>query len=378
MLVFWVSAIILTIAACLAVLYPFLRPRQPESAGEAYDIEVYRDQLTEIDADASRGLIEASEAAEARAEIGRRILKVHSPGETGRTRLETVGKWLVTASVVLVPLLSWGIYSVTGSPNLPGQPLQARLEKNPAESSISELVAQAEGHLAQNPEDGRGWDAIAPIYVRVRRYDDAVGAYQNAIRINGANARRQAGLGEALTATGRGLVSDEARTAFHQALLLQPGNPKARFFLAMATAQAGSPKKAISDWESLAADVSPESPWKFAALSAIRGVRENLKQTETAEDRGPDADDIAKAQEMSADDRGAMIESMVAGLAARLEENPKDREGWQKLIRSYVVLGKQQDARAAYQRGLKVFEDDPEAVAELNGFANGLGLLKVD
>jgi cytochrome c-type biogenesis protein CcmH len=96
-----------------------------------------------------------------------------------------------------VPLVSWGLCQI-GSPDLPSQPLSERLAKNPADSSVDELVARAEAHLAANPSDGRGWDVLAPVYLRMQRFSDAAAAYRNAIRLDGDSAARQAGLGAAI------------------------------------------------------------------------------------------------------------------------------------------------------------------------------------
>ncbi len=378
MLTFWITAIALTAAGCMAVLVPVGRSRSKSGKGKDFDIEVYRDQLAEIDADAARGLIGDSEAAEARAEIGRRILKANTADENTGARSALTGKWLATAAIALIPLLSWGIYSLTGSPNLPGQPLQARLEKNPAESTIEELIARAERHLSQNPDDGRGWDVIAPIYLRVGRYQDAVQAYANAIRIGGSDARRQSGLGEAVTAANDGAVTPEAAVAFDAALLLEPGNEKARFFKAMASAQKGRGQEALVAWQALIDDASQQSPWRQASVNAIETLRAQMAGSATSEKPGPDAEDIAAAEQMSVQERGEMIETMVAGLAARLEENPLDAEGWQRLVRSYVVLGKTDEAKAALRKGRKALEGESGAAQALVEFAATLGITETD
>lgn len=378
MLTFWIAAILLTTAACLAVLLPAVRSRPDAASSDAHDITVYRDQLSEVEADEERGLIAATEAAEARAEIGRRILQVSRNAGDGSDLRGSSTKWLVLIAVASIPLVSWGTYIATGSPDLPGQPLSSRLNKNPAENTIEELIARAESHLATSPEDGRGWDVIAPIYVRVRRYEDAVNAYQNAIRISGSDARRQSGLGEALSAANRGVVVPDARQAFAKAIELEPRNSKARFFLAMADAQSGEAINAIAGWQALANDVPEESPWRAAALNAIAATRAQAEAAEGGGAPGPTEEDIAAAQSMTGEERGAMIESMVAGLAAKLEENPLDREGWQRLVRSYVVLGKQAEARSALERGQEALSTVPGAAEALNEFAAGLGLGETD
>src|SRR5690606_11432512 len=119
-----------------------------------------------------------------------------------------------------------------------------RLAKNPADSSIEELVARAEAHLAANPSDGRGWDVVAPIYLRMQRFSDSATAYRNAIRLDGNSAARQAGLGEAIANAAGGIVSTDAQAAFEAALKLDPSDAKANFYLAMGLAQEGRSEEA--------------------------------------------------------------------------------------------------------------------------------------
>ncbi|MEX0345031.1 MAG: c-type cytochrome biogenesis protein CcmI [Rhizobiaceae bacterium] len=378
MLTFWTIAIILTAIACLAVLLPVSRPKATAEASESFDIEVYRDQLAEVDADNARGLIGGTEAAEARAEIGRRILQTKDAENPEGSGGGNSGKWLASIAILSIPLVAVAIYSVTGSPDLPAQPLQARLDKNPAENTIDELIARAESHLADNPEDSRGWDVIAPIYVRVNRYAEAENAYRNAIRIGGNNARRLTGLGETLLGLNQGVITLEASELFEQALDIEPRNSKARFFLAMAKAQRGQDAEAIELWRSVVADAPEQSPWRPAALSAISAVENRTAQADGSGQPGPDAADIAAAEEMTAEDRSAMIESMVAGLASKLEENPHDEEGWRRLIRSYVVLGRNNDAREALNQAVAALREKPELVQSLTEFAAGLGIVRVE
>ena len=59
-------------------------------------------------------------------------------------------------------------------------------------------MAQVEAHLESKPDDGRGWEVVAPVYLRLGRFEDAVKARRNALRLNGASADREADLGEAL------------------------------------------------------------------------------------------------------------------------------------------------------------------------------------
>lgn len=356
-MLFWATAALLTLGAALAVMLPFLRRLPGRVRRAEHDIEVYRDQLSEIERDVGRGLIAPAEAEEARAEIGRRILRIDenaaAAGEgTGPTVSSRV---VVTMAVLAVPLVSWGIYGLIGSPGLPAQPLQARLAADPADLSVDELVARAEAHLAANPEDGRGWEVLGPVYFRMGRFDDAATAYRNIIRLSGPSARHEAALGEAMVGAARGMVTADAEAAFERALAIEPGHPKARFFIAMALAQEDRTDEARAIWTAMADELPADSPWRAAAGEALAEVG-------------------TAAQPQSASERAAMIDAMVAGLDDRLRENPDDPEGWQRLVRSYMVLGRTEDAKDALKRGMAALGEGSENARRLAEQAASLGV----
>ena len=108
-------------------------------------------------------------------------------------------------------------YLTLGSPRLPGQPLQARRDAPLQNTLARRLVAQVEAHLEKNPEDGRGWEVVGPVYMRLGRFEDAVKARRNALRLLGASADREADLGEALIGGANGVVTAEAKAAFERA-----------------------------------------------------------------------------------------------------------------------------------------------------------------
>ncbi|MER9019679.1 c-type cytochrome biogenesis protein CcmI [Mesorhizobium sp. M0768] len=374
-MLFWVIAALLTLGASLAVLLPLAGGSKNASAAGDHDLEVYRDQLAELDRDMARGLIRPMEAEEARAEIARRILRLSNAGHADETATQPSRstRLVATAAVLLVPLVSWGLYGQLGSPDLPSQPLSERLAKNPADSSVDELIARAEAHLAANPSDGRGWDVLAPVYLRMQRYADAVTAYRNAIRLDGDSAARQAGLGEAIANAAGGIVSAEAQAAFEAALKLDPANPKAAFYFAMGMAQEGRIAEATAAWQKMLAALPQGSPWRGAVEQALAESAARSVASE-APAKGPTAEDIDAASSMSPQDRQAMISTMVAGLDERLRQNPRDEEGWMQLVRSYAVLGKTDQARDALNRGIAVFGADSDQARKFAAFAASLGV----
>lgn len=381
-MLFWVIAAALTLGASLAVLLPLTGRRGVRVADGLHDMEVYRDQLAELERDAARGLIQPAEAEQARAEIGRRILKADKAAEADRTAGTShtrAVRALGMAAVLAVPLVSWGIYAATGSPDLPSQPLAARLEKNPAESTVDELIARAESHLAANPDDGRGWEVLAPIYARLNRYPEAVTAYRNAIRLDGSTAAREAALGEALAGAAGGTITAEAQAALQRALALEPHEPKARFLLASAFAQEGRIAEAVNAWQSMLVALPADSPWRAAVEQAVAEGNRRLvaaanPPAANSTQSGPTQDDIDAASDLSAEDRSAMIEQMVASLDERLKQNPRDLDGWTRLVRSYQVLGRSDEARDALKRGTAALGVATVEAKKLADFSASLGL----
>src|SRR3954468_13509369 len=233
----WLLFGLMTAAAIFAVLWPLGRVRGPQGGGN--DVAVYRDQLDEIARDRAAGLIGDAEAEAARVEVSRRLIaaadaapaEAAAPGGTVRRRVSGV------AALVAVPLIAAGLYLTLGSPELPGQPLASRDTTPLQDRTLDRLVANVESHLENNPEDGRGWEVVGPVYMRIGRFDDAVKARRNSLRINGATADREADLGESLMAEANGVVTAEAKAAFERALTHDAKHNKARFFLAVAAHQ---------------------------------------------------------------------------------------------------------------------------------------------
>ncbi len=371
-MLFWILAAFLTFVAAFAVLRPFaVRSTMSEDA-RAHDIEVYRDQLEEVERDAERGLIGHQESEQARAEIGRRILRASEAagGQKAYLASQRVTRLTAAIAVLAVPLVSWGLYVFTGSPGMPAQPLHARMTEEPAEAPIDELVARAETHLADNPDDARGWQVLAPVYMRLGRFGDAQTALRNIMRLSGDTANMKAALGEAIVGSAQGMVTAEAEAVFQEALVLDPREPKARFFLGLARAQDGATGEARSLWREMLDDLPEASPWRSAveqAMARSGGAAES--------GAGPSEDEVAAASDLSGADRQQMIEGMVAGLDEKLRENPADLDGWRRLIRSYMVLQRPEAAREALERAVAAFGPEAPESDDLKGFAADLGVV---
>ncbi|WP_455710468.1 c-type cytochrome biogenesis protein CcmI [Rhizobium brockwellii] len=385
-MLFWILVAALTAALAVILLYPLLRGAKAADNIRAGEAAVYRDQLRELDRDLDGGLITPEEADYARAEIGRRLIAV-SADEPAQTPKPARHHRFTEAFVLLVlPVLGLCLYLTTGRPDLPSQPLEARLE-NPG-NDVAVLITKAERHLAVNPDDGKGWDVLAPIYFRTMRVNDAQLAYRNAIRLLGPSPVRLDGLAETLMAVSDGVVTEEARQVLEQSLTLEPDNPRARFYIALSMEQAGRPNEARQAFETLAKQSPADAPWlplvnehiamnggaKAGADPAAPGANLAAPGGNPAAPGNPTQQDVAAAETMNAGDRQQMIRGMVESLDAKLSEDPNNFEGWMRLVRSYAVLNDKDRAAGALKRGLAAFPPPGEQGRQLLALARELGI----
>src|SRR6185312_11719397 len=184
-----------------------------------------------------------------------------------------------------------------------------------------------EQHLERNPNDARGWQVIAPVYLRLGQFQQAVAARRKLIALQGDSAEREADLGEALTAEANGVVTADAKAAFDRAAKLDPNEAKSQFFLGMAAEQDGNKDKAASIWRALLAKAPPGAQWADmvrGALTRVGGApppkTAQASPPATAQAPGPDAAQVAAAAQMSEADRNTMIRGMVDRLAGKLKE----------------------------------------------------------
>lgn len=273
-MLFWSLLALMTGVAVFSVLWPLGFRHSKNVPASAADAAVYRDQLAEIANDRARGLIADSEAEAARIEIARRLIGASKDSSEGRNESSLTRK---RAAAILalagVPLAALLIYLSLGSPELP-EVTPADRVISPAHPDVAMLLARVENHLAEKPDDGRGWELLAPLYLRLGRTADAVKARTNALRFLGETADRQADLGEALVADANGVVTANARAAFDRATALDGNQPKARFFLGLAAEQDGRKDEARKIWQALAAS----APADAAYLPAVRAALERVKE----------------------------------------------------------------------------------------------------
>jgi cytochrome c-type biogenesis protein CcmH len=358
----WAIFALLTGVAVLAILWPLAR-RPKTCAPAALDVAFYEAQIAEIDADAEAGRIAPADVETARAEAARRLM---AAAEKKRDTLPAVSRRNVRiaaiATVIFIPAMVLLLYGRIGHPDWPDLPLEARLKASPERMDLAAAIAKIEAHLANNPEDGRGFEVLASAYLRMGRAEDAIHASETALRLLGESPERRAFHGETLVYAAGGVVTPEARRCFEKALEKDRSLPKALFFLGLAAEQEGDKPRALDYWHKLLAQSPEDAPWTPVLRARIAALEEN-----------PDARAAAIAALPSSEQELA-IKSMVDSLAARLAKDGHDIEGWLRLVRAYKVLNEPEKARSALRDARQSFGQNEAAMVRLDALARELGL----
>ena len=373
----WFALALMTAVAILAVLWPLARRASLSRSGS--DVAIYRDQLDEIERDRAAGLIEDNEAVSAQVEVSRRLIAA-ADAQTALPSDVPSARWrrraVAIMALVLLPVGATGLYLALGSPLLPDQPLAPRLAAARGNQSVDTLIAQVEAHLERNPEDGRGWEVIAPVYLRLGRFDDAVKARRNALRLNGTTAEREAAFGEALVFAANGVVTAEAKAAFERAVALDANGVQARYFLGLAAEQDGDRAQAAATWRALIEAAPPDAPWLDLLRRALARVDRAGAPggSSGGASSGPSDEQAAASSQLAPEQRQAMIQGMIERLSERLHRDGADVEGWLRLVRSYMVLGQPDKARAAVVDARRALAGDAIKLRRLDDLLKGLGL----
>lgn len=354
---FLIIAALMTAIALVAIVWPFAIGGQPVPNGS--DIAVYKDQLAEIDRDLQAASIGTSEARTARLEVSRRMLQAAddaarpAPLVAGNRR--TPRLTTLAVAIILLPVLAGSLYLHLRSPGTaPAVRAADQSRLNRDDDAVDAMVSEVEGYLKEAPGDGKGWEALAPIYMRVGRYDDAIRAWRKSIANLGDSAEREENLGESLVAAADGIVTKEATAAFDKARSIDPTSVPARFYAGLAASQDGRRDEAARIWRAMIATAPPDAEW----VDTVRGTLAQLDHPSASATDGVPT---------GGDQHVAMIGTMVEQLAERLEREGGDPDRWYMLIRSYETLGDHEKAMAATARARLAFVGSPEQLDYLNG-----------
>ena len=410
---FWIIVAMLSIGVGTVLGLTLMRGRVGDAPPAAYDLQVYRDQLREVDRDTTRGVIGAEDAERLRAEISRKILaadaQLQAGGESGG-QPRMLG--IVAAGVIVAAIAGGGValYSWIGAPGYRDLPMATRMAESdaaraerldqdaaearfaPQDPGLPEgtdaeylaLVERLRETVAERPEDRRGLRFLVRSEAALGNMGAARKAQAQLIEAKGEDATPTdyATLAELMINAAGGYVSADAEAALRDALDREGQLPTARFYLGVYMAQVDRPDSAFRLWRDLLAESTPDAPWVAPIRSGIEdlaaraGVRYELppRQAAPMAPSGPSAGDVEAAEDMDPEARREMIRGMVARLSDRLATEGGTAQDWARLINAYGVLGEAEQAGRIWAEAQSVFADSPERLATVRAAAQTAGV----
>ncbi|WP_281968338.1 c-type cytochrome biogenesis protein CcmI [Roseovarius nanhaiticus] len=409
---FWIVATLLALGAGALIAAALLRGRASAAPPAAYDLEIYRVQLAGVDKDLARGVITQTEAGRLRAEVSRRILAADAQlrahgADGGQPR----GAGRVMAALLVIAVGAGTIFGYwqLGAPGYPDQPRGARLAASDAERAnrlsqaeaeerfgpkdaaitppedFAQLMVQLRAAVEQRPDDVRGLALLARNEASLGNTGAAQRAQERLIAAKGDDvlAADHAFLADLMITAAGGYVSAEAEASLRAALAIDPAQPEARYYLGVYFAQVDRADAAFRTWEKLLSESPPDAVWVAPLRGQIEEVAERAginytlppqAQADLTAPRGPSADDIEAASEMTEAERQTFVRSMVDGLLARLASEGGPPQDWARLIVALGVIGETERAAAILDEARGTFAEDAEAMALLDGAAERAGL----
>lgn len=402
MAVFWIICGILALA--LAALVMRAARSEPDAEPRHSDVAIYKSQLAEVDRDLARGVITDGEAADLRLEVQRRLLAADkSQGQQAKT--SAAGHTGLILAIGATLALAFATYWLIGAPGYGDLPLAARkaaLDQAAANrpdqataqaeyaavaplpgtgSEHLKLVEQLRAALEARPDDIRGLMLLARNESILGNYDAALAAQQRILDLKGDAVTAQDLLDRAellVVATG-GYVSPEAEALFRDVLAVSPQNGPARYFLGLMYDQNGRYDLAFGIWRALLEENPGPTPWSEPIRSVIEdtALRAGVNRyAPPPRPRGPSAEDVEAAQDMTAQERQQMIQGMVNGLAERLGEQGGPPQDWARLVAALGVLGRQEDAAQILLEARTIFAGDASAARILDQAADQAGIAR--
>jgi cytochrome c-type biogenesis protein CcmH len=368
----------MTAIVLLALLLPLLHGWRAPAERRQFDRAVYRAQLQELERDVDREVIGRADVHAARLEIERRLLAADA-GPMARSARLGSSRALAIATALIICGGAGTLYLQLGAPAVPDVPFAEQHEANSAKqephAEMAEAVKALAARVKANPNDAQGWLFYARTEATLGNWAEAANAFQHAVALGQSSAEVLSAFGEMQVLASDGIVGPPARTAFTSALRQDKTDMVARYYLALADAQAGESQRAIAVWQAVAADLPDGSPMREAIRRRIadaassagidappfpKGQPGTPAATGDAAPSGPTSNQMADAANMPPAERDKMVRGMVAQLAAKMATTPDDVDGWMRLGRAYAVLGETDKAVDAYDHAAKLRPDDAD------------------
>jgi cytochrome c-type biogenesis protein CcmH len=315
---------------------------------------------------------------------------MNQPSSSGRKRPSTATIILGAAGILAVASAAVALTRDNDKVEQAAGPHGTTKPDQPV-GDVNSMIASLEGKLKQNPNDANGWRMLGWSHFETGDLMKAAQAYRRAAQIEPGNAENWSSLGEALQVASTA-VSPEAKSAFERALQIDAKDPRARYFLGVQKDLSGQHAQAVDDWIALLKDTPEGAPWEADLRRTIAQVADKQKidikgrvpapqqtaatgqSVATAAIPGPTPEQLAQASSIPPGQQDEMVQGMVTRLADRLKANPKDADGWIRLMRARMVLGETGKATEALSSGRAAFPGDAATQGRLTQAAQELGV----
>ncbi len=402
---FWFFSIALAVLISLS-FFAALWVKAP-TRDDDVDMQVYKDQLKDVDRDLDRGIVNEQEAQRIRTEVSRRILSLDTVQHAALGNPSKLTKYTLSGVFALTLIAGTTLlYMDIGAPGYPDLPLQARkdraqdlLETRPSqddfiarlpasvaiplpEGKYGELIEKLREAVAAKPNDLQGNTLLARAEASLENYQAAAQAQGRVLSIKAdqATADDYFDYAEALILSANGYISPEAETALRAVLARDKENGAARYYIGLMMAQNGRPDLTFRIWNDLLRISDPQDPWmppvrqQIEEIAMLAGQNNFVLPPEEDELRGPSASDMAAASDLSAEDRQAMVQNMVSQLSERLASEGGSSAEWARLINALTVLGDTEKARAILAEARQIFGQSPRDLSAIEAAATQAGL----
>ena len=268
-------------------------------------------------------------------------------------------------------------------------PLANAAAEAPADApTLDASIAALRERLREDPDNHGDWYLLGLALRDARDFAEAEQAFRRAMELAPTNPDYTAYLAEMMLLRGGDSPPAEAEQLLRRVLELQPGNPQARYYLATIADLRGNHREAIDALLALLREAPADAPWEPQVReAAVLIARQNgidiagrlppprqAASTATAAIPGPTREQMEAARAIPPGEQDAMVRGMVERLAGRLRQNPRDADGWIRLMRSRMVLNEPDAAREALRSGLAAFQGDSATQARLRSAASQLGV----
>ena len=390
---------VLLVLATLLIGVMLLRNIQTSDIIPMRQVDVYADQMQNLERDLAKGVLEKDEFESMRAEVGRRIISAVRLGPNPEAAVSNTSlRTLVTVSLAAF-ILGALIYDQIGRPNVPDSPISVRYKQSdalrtarlgqleaeaqapavkvPQDPSYLQLVTKLRAALEGRPNDIHGFVLLAKSESRLGNYTNAHAAQAQVLKLKGkaSSPDEWYRYAELLIMAADTYISKEAEDALRQTLQRDPKHSLALFRIGIYFDQIGRPDRTFNIWRKLL-EAGPESA---SYMPIIRRTIIDLAMMsgvdyEPPKIKGPSREDIQDAAETSEEDRQAMISSMVTGLADRLKNEGGPASDWAQLIVAYGVLGETDTAQETLNNALQLFSGQPADIRILQQASISAGL----